>query len=122
MTPALSFGRILLASIFLISGARKAFAFAPTAEFMRAHGLPAAEILLVAAIALELAGGAMLVLDVLVAPAAFVLAAFCIVSGLIFHNPWTSDAAQYMNQFNHFLKNVALAGGLVIAGATAKRT
>lgn len=116
----LNLGRVLIASIFLISGARKALGFAGTAQYMQSKGLPYAEILLLATIALELICGLMIVFNRLAAPAAVLLAGFCVLSGLIFHNPWTADAAQYMNQFNHFLKNIALAGGLLfIAGSSS---
>lgn len=115
-------GRILLASIFAISGVRKAMAFSATAQFMAAKGLPYAEVLLAATIALELIGSLMLVMNVFAPPAALALAAFCIVAGLVFHNPWTATAAEFMNQFNHFLKNVALAGGLLVVAATSTRS
>ncbi|MEQ1616705.1 MAG: DoxX family protein [Hyphomicrobiaceae bacterium] len=119
-TMLLSLGRVLIASIFLISGVRKALGFAGTAQFMQSKGLPYAEILLIATVALELIGGLMIVFNRFAAPAAVLLAGFCLLSGLIFHNPWTADAAQFMNQFNHFLKNVALAGGLLfIAGSNS---
>ena len=46
--------------------------------------------------------------------AAVALAAFTIAAGVIFHDFWAVDAAQYMNQFNHFMKNLAVAGGLLV--------
>ena len=36
--------------------------------------------------------------------AAVALAAFTIAAGVIFHDFWAVDAAQYMNQFNHFME------------------
>jgi putative oxidoreductase len=116
----LNFGRILIASIFMISGVRKALAFAATAQFMQSKGLPSAEILLAATIALELVGALMIVVNRFAAPAAILLAGFCLLSGAIFHNFWAADAAQYANQLNHFLKNVSLAGGLLfVAGSSS---
>jgi putative oxidoreductase len=32
---------------------------------------------------------------------------------LIFHGFWHADAAEFQNQLNHFLKNVAIFGGLL---------
>ena len=116
----LNLGRVLIASIFLISGVRKALGFAGTAQFMQSKGLPSAEILLMATIALELIGGLMIVFNRFAAPAAVLLAGFCVLSGAIFHNFWAAEAAQYQSQLNHFLKNVALAGGLLfIAGSSS---
>ena len=33
------------------------------------------------------------------------------------HRFWEFDAAQYGNQMNHFLKNVAILGGLMFVAA-----
>ena len=51
--------------------------------------------------------------------AAVALAAFTIAAGVIFHDFWAADATQYMNQFNHFMKNLAVVGGLLVAGVAA---
>jgi putative oxidoreductase len=118
-TTLLALGRILLASLFLVSAARKLLGWAGTLGYIQSKGLPYADILLMATVALEIIGGLMLVFNVFAAPAALLLAGFCLVSGALFHDFWTVDAAQYGNQLNHFLKNVALAGGLlVVAGAS----
>jgi putative oxidoreductase len=118
--PLLNLGRFLIASIFLISGVRKALAFSGTAQFMKSKGLPSAEILLAATIALELIGSLMIIFNRSAAPAAILLAGFCLLSGAIFHNFWAADAAQYQSQLNHFLKNVSLAGGLLfVAGSSS---
>jgi putative oxidoreductase len=54
--------------------------------------------------------------------AALALAAFTIVAGVLFHDFWTvADAAQYGNQLNHFLKNVAIVGGLLIVATQPSR-
>jgi putative oxidoreductase len=33
------------------------------------------------------------------------------------HRFWTFDAAQYANQMNHFMKNMAIIGGLLFIAA-----
>jgi putative oxidoreductase len=44
------------------------------------------------------------------------------VAGAIFHSFWTvSDAMQYANELNHFLKNVAIVGGLLIVATQPSR-
>ena len=40
------------------------------------------------------------------------LALFVVIGTLMAHRFWELDAAQYANQMNHFLKNLAIIGGL----------
>jgi putative oxidoreductase len=63
---------------------------------------------LIAAIAVELGGGLLLAFRLQDALVAAVLAAFSIVTGLIFHH-----AVGDQNQMIHLLKNFAMAGGLL---------
>jgi putative oxidoreductase len=119
-TSLLTLGRILLASLFVISGIRKVFGWAGTLGYMQSKGLPATEILLAATIALEIIGGLMIAFNMFAIPAAVALAGFCLVGAIIFHNFWAVDEAQYANQLNHFLKNIALAGGLLVTAASSQ--
>jgi putative oxidoreductase len=126
MTSALqAFGRLLVGALFVISGARKFMDLPGTLGFMQSKGFPtteyagypAVELLLWATIALEIVGGLMLITGLGAKLAAFVLALFTLASGVIFHNFWAVDAAQYAGQLNHFIKNIAIVGGLLyIAG------
>ncbi|MEN9587149.1 MAG: hypothetical protein RIT15_724, partial [Pseudomonadota bacterium] len=45
--------------------------------------------------------------------AALILAIFSVVSGIIFHNYWAMEAAQVMVNQIMFMKNLAIAGGLL---------
>jgi putative oxidoreductase len=106
-------GRILMALIFLVSGFGKITGFAGTAGYMASKGMPFAEVLLAGALVFELAGAIMLILGWRVHWGALLLIVFMIPATLMFHNFWAVDAAQYQNQLNHFLKNVAMTGGLL---------
>lgn len=106
-------GRVLMAVIFLKSGFGKITGFAGTAGVMASKGMPFAEVLLVGAIVFELAGGIMLILGWRVHWGALMLILFTIPATLVFHNFWAVEAAQYGNQLNHFMKNVAMMGGLL---------
>jgi putative oxidoreductase len=106
-------GRLLIALIFLISGWGKIFAFDATAAAMAARGMPATQILLVAAIALELIGGLLLVIGWKARAAALALLVFVVPATLYFHNYWAFPPEQQRNQRNHFLKNVAIGGALI---------
>ncbi len=106
-------GRALLAAIFIVAGIRKALNVAGTAAYMAKNGVPFAEQLAIAAIALEIVGGLMLLLGWRTRDIAIVLAIFVAVITPIFHAFWTFDAAAYANQMNHFLKNLCVIGGML---------
>lgn len=33
---------------------------------------------------------------------------------LVFHGFWSADVANYQNQSNHFFKNIAIPGGMLV--------
>lgn len=101
-------GRILMAAIFILSGVGKLMAPAATIGYIQAMGLPLASAGLVAAIVVELGGGLLLALGYKTRIVALVLAAFSVVTGLVFHN-----AVGDQNQMIHLMKNLAMAGGLL---------
>ena len=101
-------GRILLAAIFLISGTGKIAAPAATAGYIAAMGLPLPALGVLLAIVVEVGGGLLLVFGYQTRLISLLLAAFSIVTGLVFHN-----AIGDQNQMIHLLKNFAMAGGLL---------
>lgn len=107
-------GRILLAFIFLQSGYDKIFNFSRTAGLMTSNGMPMAEVLLVPTTIIVLGGGLMLLFGWHARWAALGLFAFMIPATLIFHPYWSYPEAQQINQFHHFVKNVALMGALLM--------
>ena len=115
MTDALSLiGRILLASLFLVSGYDKIGAFAGTVGYIGSKGLPLPQVLAAATIGLEVLGGLLLVIGWKARWVALALAAFTIAATLLFHNYWTMPEAQRFVQKLMFLKNLAIAGGLLL--------
>lgn len=110
-TPALNSvlilaARLLMAAIFIVAGFGKIGAgYAGTAGYMESVGLPGALLPLV--ILLEIGGGLALVLGFQARLAALALAVFSVVSAIIFHG-----SADQMQQIM-FMKNLALAGGLL---------
>jgi putative oxidoreductase len=101
-------GRLLIGVPFAMSGFGKLTATGPTAEMIRAAGLPLPSLALVVAIAVELGGGLLLIAGIRARVVAAVLAAFSIATALAFHNNFADQ-----NQMIHFLKNVMMAGGLL---------
>lgn len=101
-------GRVLLSAIFLLSGLSKLAAPAVTIGYISSVGLPVAPLGLAVAVAIELLGGAALILGYRTRIVAAALAVFTIATALAFHNNLADQ-----NQFFHFFKNVAMAGGLL---------
>lgn len=107
-------GRALAGVLFLVSGIGKVLGFAGVATWMNAAGIPAAGVVLVATILLEIGGGLALVTGFQARIAAAALALFLVPVTLIFHGFWNADAAAFQNQLNHFLKNLSILGGMLV--------
>jgi putative oxidoreductase len=101
-------GRVLLATIFLVSAFGKLAAAGPTQSFIASVGLPFPLLSYLTAIVVELGGGLMLLVGYRTRLAAALLAAFSVISAIVFHH-----ALGDQNQLFHFLKNLAIAGGLL---------
>src|SRR5437762_13972160 len=81
-------GRILLSTIFILSGLTKFTDWQGTAAYMAAHGLPLIPLLLPLAAIVEIAGGLAILLGSKSRFAALVLFFYLIPTTLIFHNFW----------------------------------
>jgi putative oxidoreductase len=101
-------GRILIAAIFILSGASKLADPAGTIGYIASAGLPLPQLAFAGAAAVELLGGLALVVGYRTRLVALVLAIFSILAALSFHS-----ALADQNQFIHFFKNIAMAGGLL---------
>jgi putative oxidoreductase len=99
-------GRVMLALIFIISGAMKLSDISGTGTYMASVGLPT-EMALPVAI-LEVVGGLMIVFGVFTRLTALAFAAFCLLTALLFHRE-TADPMQAAMAF----KNIAIAGGFL---------
>ena len=100
-------GRVLLATLFLLSGVGKMAGYAATAGYMASVGVPGALLPLV--IATEVLGAAALIAGWKTRIVAFLLAGFTLLSALIFHHNFANQIEMIM-----FFKNVAIAGGLLL--------
>ena len=107
-------GRIFLALIFVVSGIGKITGYAGTAAYMASKGLPLVDVLLPLAILVELGGGLLLALGWKARWAAAALLLFLIPATLIFHPFWGIDPKLAQMQKIHFLKNVAIMGGMLM--------
>jgi putative oxidoreductase len=104
----------LIGLLFIVAGINKIRGFDYVAQWMAGSGLPAASLLLVATIALEIGAGLLLVAGWKARWAALALAAFLIPVTLVFHAFWNVDAAQFQDQLTQFLKNTAIFGAMLM--------
>lgn len=107
-------GRVLIGALFLTAGIRKIMFLAGTTGYLAKLGFPAAETMAWLAIVVEIGGGLLLIVGWQTRWVAWLLAAFVAIATGMAHRFWEFDAAQYNNQLNHFLKNTAIIGGLLM--------
>ncbi|MBS0512810.1 MAG: DoxX family protein [Proteobacteria bacterium] len=116
-TPLTVVGRILLALMFVLAGIGKLTNSGGTAAYMGSAGLPALPALAVLVGLIELLGGLAIATGFMARWAALALAAFTLVASFIFHRYWSLPADQQMMQQLLFLKNMAVAGGMLVVAA-----
>ncbi|HHJ34575.1 MAG TPA: DoxX family protein [Gammaproteobacteria bacterium] len=101
-------GRILLGHIFLLAGLSKlGEGYAGTAGYMESMGVPGG--LLPVVIVLEIIAGLMVITGFKVKWAAYALAGFSVVAGIIFHSNFADQIQMIL-----FMKNISIAGGLLL--------
>jgi putative oxidoreductase len=102
-------GRVLMSVIFLLSGFGKLMHLSGMAAAVH---LPPAVLALAAAV--ELGGGLSLLLGLWPRIGALGLFLFLIPTTLMFHNFWAAAPDHQQDQMVHFLKNLAVMGGLLM--------
>ncbi|HTN96495.1 MAG TPA: DoxX family protein, partial [Nordella sp.] len=105
---AAALGRVLIAAIFILSGLTKLTAVSGTIGYIAAAGLPLAPVAFAIAVAIEVVGGIALIVGFKTRWVAAALALFSVATAIGFHANLADQ-----NQFIHFFKNIAMAGGLV---------
>jgi len=110
-------GRALMSAVFLVAGVRKIMFWGPQVAYFTKLGFPAPEFFTVVAIVVEIGAGLALLIGWKAKHAAWLLALFVLVATFMAHRFWEFDAAQAANQMNHFLKNLAIIGGLLFVAA-----
>ena len=101
-------GRILIGSIFAMSGLTKVSTYAATTAMISGAGVPLAPVGWAIAMVVEIGLGALLLLGWRARPVAAGLAVWCIVTAVLFHHDFADQ-----NMMIHFLKNVMIAAGLL---------
>ena len=110
-------GRVLIGWLFLASSAGiggKLWNHAGFVGYLKNLGVPAPEFWSWIGSLVEFVIGAALILGVGTRYAALLCALFLICATALAHRYWEYPAAQMGNQYNHFLKNVAVFGGALL--------
>ena len=121
MGVLLLIGRILFSLIFIGSGINHITKAKDMTGYAKMKKLPAAALAVPLSGLMILAGAAFIILGVWVDLGALLIAIFCILSGVIFHNFWAADAAAKQGEMISFLKNVSIAGGALIIVAIVNK-
>jgi len=101
-------GRILLGVLFLLAGVGKLGNPAGTQAYIASAGLPLPLISYIGTLVIEIGGGLLLLVGYRARLVSVILAAFTLVAAAFFHHAFGDQ-----NQFVHFMKNLAIAGGLL---------
>jgi putative oxidoreductase len=101
-------GRFFIAVLFLMSGLGKIAAPAATQAYIAAVGLPLPVICYFGALAVEVLGGLLLISGCRARPVAIGMAVFTFATAVAFHRNFADQ-----NQMIHFMKNIAIVGGLL---------
>jgi putative oxidoreductase len=101
--------RLLMSVIFIVSGWSKLTAFSATEGYFSSLGIPLAGLVTPLVILIELGGGLALLVGFQTRWVAGVMAAFTIGTALIAHSNFADQG-----QTIHFMKNLAIAGGLLL--------
>jgi putative oxidoreductase len=102
--------RLLIAPIFVMSGIEKISGYDAAISYMSNFGVPGALLPLV--ILTELGGGLAVLFGFFSRWAAFALAGFSILAALFFHTGFSGEGGQIQTLM--FMKNLAMAGGLLL--------
>lgn len=105
--------RLLIAAIFVLSGIGKIAAPDATQAYIASVGTPMPLIAYLIAVLVEVGGGLLLIIGLQTRAVALTLALFALASAVMFHS-----AFEDQNQLIHFMKNLAIAGGLLQIAAT----
>ena len=101
-------GRFLIAILFIMSGLSKITTPAAIIGYIDSAGLPFPTLGYVITLAVEIGGGLLLLTGFQARIAAGIMAVFTIAAALAFHRNFVDQ-----NQMIHFMKNIAITGGLL---------
>jgi putative oxidoreductase len=106
--------RVLLMTLFVMTGWQKLTSFAGTVDYMKTSGVPWPELAAVVSTVVEFLFGIGIILGVYTRELAWVFVAFTLGTALLGHRYWTLQGAARHENLLNFYKNVSIAGGLLL--------
>lgn len=111
-------GRIMFSALFIFNGVSHFLNYGPMATYAASKGIPYANYAVLGSGALLILGGLLVLSGKGARIGALLLFLFLVPSAIYMHNFWAEpDPTQAMNQMQHFLKNIALAGAALFMAA-----
>ncbi|MDE8651537.1 DoxX family protein [Novosphingobium album (ex Liu et al. 2023)] len=108
-------GRVLLGSLYVLSGWSGIAGFAGTAGGMARRGVPAARELLAISIVFRIAVGALFMLGIAQGTCALALIAFTLAASAMMLDFWRMEGRERAAAINSWRNNIAIIGGLLLA-------
>ena len=105
--------RITMGILFIVPAIRQITSYQGTVKYFASLGFPSPEVVVVIAVIIEIVAGAMLIVGWKTRWAAWALIVYVLIATAFAHRFWQFPEAQQFNQLNHFLKNLAIIGGLL---------
>jgi len=109
--------RLLISAIFVQGALGKIFGWSGQAAYMHSHGLRFVGPLLAAALVIEAGGVISLLTGFAARPAAAVMFLYLIAVSVLLHDFWAMPAASAGGAQTQFMKNIGIAGGLLLIAA-----
>jgi putative oxidoreductase len=110
-------GRALLSILFLVSFFLKVTGYSQMVGYATAKGMPMAGVGVAIAAVLELVGGIAILTGFQTRIVAWIMFLYIIPTTYFFHNFWMMTGMERQDNMAHFLKNLAIMGGLLILAA-----
>src|SRR5262245_41097126 len=111
---AQAIGRVFLSVIFIVAGYNKLVAITGTTAYFTRLGVPVPQVTAWLVAIFEIAAGLMILVGFKTRWVALALCAFTAIALFLGHKFWAVEAAQYNNQLNHALKNLAIMGAFLL--------
>lgn len=107
-------GRVMISTIFLMSGLMKIGNFVGTSGYMAKMGVPMSDIALAVTIIVEVGGAAMIIVGWNARLGAAALFLWMVPVSLMFHAFWAVPQAEMQTQMAMFMKNLAMMGAMLM--------
>jgi putative oxidoreductase len=114
-------GRLMVGLLFVWAGIDKIQGWPNALQEVADGGLPLPALTLALTIALQLLGGAAIMLGRWLRPSCWVLAGFTALATVLYHGFWTQTGAARHGELITFMEHVCMVGGLLVLSTLERR-